>query len=128
MDLEKMNKEDLENLIKEANAKLEQKEEKIIYVTDFTRGNSGYKRWAKVITSIDNTKTNCYAFVGDWLSKENNTENILIKNSYIIEFIGRKENQFTIYKATDNNKKDLILEGDTNSLVSFILKAREIIK
>lgn len=129
MDLTKLSVEELKKLIAEANKELENRtEEKIIYVTDFKRGNSGYKRWAKEITSIDLTKTDCYAFSGNWLKKDNEVENIVSKGCYVLEYIGKKENQLCLYKALDNNKKELILEGDLKKLASFILEAGKIIK
>lgn len=128
MDLTKLSIEELNKLIEDAKAELEnRKEEKIIYITEFRRGNSGYKRWAKELTSVDTTKTDCYAFAGTWLKKEDEIENSVTKGSYILEYIGRKENQFCLYKAIDNNNKELILEGDTKKLVSFILGVGKIV-
>lgn len=129
MDLTKLSIEELNKLIEDAKAELEnRKEEKIIYITEFRRGNSGYKRWAKEITSIDLTKTDCYAFSGNWLKKDDEVENIVSKGSYVLEYIGRKENQLCLYKALDNNKKELVLEGDLKKLASFIIEAGKIIK
>lgn len=129
MDLTKLSIEELNNLIVEVNKELESRqEEKVIYVTEFRRGNSGYKRWAKEITSIDANKTDCYAFSGNWLDKGDEVENVVKKGSYVLEYIGRKENQFCLYKALDNNNKQLVLEGDTKKLVSFILEANKIVK
>lgn len=129
MDLTKLSIEELNKLIEDAKAELKnRKEEKIIYITEFRRGNSGYKRWAKEITSIDLTKTDCYAFSGNWLKKDDEVENIVSKGSYVLEYIGRKENQLCLYKALDNNKKELVLEGDLKKLASFIIEAGKIIK
>lgn len=129
MDLTKLSIEELNKLIEDAKAELKnRKEEKIIYITEFRRGNSGYKRWAKEITSIDLTKTDCYAFSGNWLKKDDEVENIVSKGSYVLEYIGRKENQLCLYKALDNNKKELVLEGDLKKLASFIIEAEKIIK
>ncbi len=129
MDLTKLSIEELNKLIEDAKAELEnRKGEKIIYITEFRRGNSGYKRWAKEITSIDLTKTDCYAFSGNWLKKDDEVENIVSKGSYVLEYIGRKENQLYLYKALDNNKKELVLEGDLKKLASFIIEAGKIIK
>lgn len=129
MDLTKLSIEELNKLIEDAKAELEnRKGEKIIYITEFRRGNSEYKRWAKEITSIDLTKTDCYAFSGNWLKKDDEVENIVSKGSYVLEYIGRKENQLYLYKALDNNKKELVLEGDLKKLASFIIEAGKIIK
>lgn len=129
MDLTKLSIEELNKLIEDAKAELKnRKEEKIIYITEFRRGNSGYKRWAKEITSTDLTKTDCYAFSGNWLKKDDEVENIVSKGSYVLEYIGRKENQLCLYKALDNNKKELVLEGDLKKLASFIIEAGKIIK
>lgn len=129
MDLTKLSIQELNKLIEDAKTELaSRKGEKIIYLTEFRRGNSGYKRWAKEITAIDTTKTDCYAFSGNWLSKEDETENLVSKGSYVLEYIGRKENQLCLYKALDNNKKELVLEGDLKKLASFIIEAGKIIK
>lgn len=129
MDLTKLSVQELNKLIEDAKTELaSRKDEKIIYLTEFRRGNSGYKRWAKEITAIDTTKTDCYAFSGNWLSKEDETENLVSKGSYVLEYIGRKENQLCLYKALDNNKKELVLEGDLKKLASFIIEAGKIIK
>lgn len=129
MDLTKLSIQELNKLIEDAKTELaSRKDEKIIYLTEFRRGNSGYKRWAKEITAIDTTKTDCYAFSGNWLSKEDETENLVSKGSYVLEYIGRKENQLCLYKALDNNKKELVLEGDLKKLASFIIEAGKIIK
>lgn len=129
MDLTKLSVQELNKLIEDAKTELASREdEKIIYLTEFRRGNSGYKRWAKEITAVDTTKTDCYAFSGNWLSKEDETENLVSKGSYILEYIGTKENQFCLYKALDNNNKKLVLEGDKKNLISFIREASKIVK
>lgn len=129
MDLTKLSVQELNKLIEDAKTELASREdEKIIYLTEFRRGNSGYKRWAKEITAVDTTKTDCYAFSGNWLSKEDETENLVSKGSYVLEYIGRKENQLCLYKALDNNKKELVLEGDLKKIASFIIEAGKIIK
>lgn len=129
MDLTKLSVQELNKLIEDAKTELASRgDEKIIYLTEFRRGNSGYKRWAKEITAIDTTKTDCYAFFGNWLNKEDETENVVSKGSYILEYIGTKENQFCLYKALDNNNKELVLEGDKKNLISFIREASKIVK
>ena len=50
------------------------------------------------------------------------------KGSYVLEYIGTKENQFCLYKALDNNNKELVLEGDKKNLISFIREASKIVK
>lgn len=129
MDLTKLSVQELNKLIEDAKTELaSRKDEKIIYLTEFRRGNSGYKRWAKEITAIDATKTDCYAFSGNWLSKEDETENLVSKGSYVLEYIGTKENQFCLYKALDNNNKELVLECDKKNLISFIREVSKIVK
>lgn len=129
MDLTKLTIEELKKLVEDAKKEIaNREEEKIIYITDFKRGNSGCKRWAKELISVDTTKTDCYAFSGNWLKKEDEVENIVSKGSYVLEYIGRKENQFCLYKALDNNNKELVLQGDINKLISFILEVGKIMK
>lgn len=129
MNLKELNDNELINLIINAKEELNRRKRKskIIYNTDFTKGNSGYKRWAKEITNIDTTKTNGFAFVGNWLNSNNDIENLVTKGSYILEFIDKKIDQYKLYKALESNEKELILTSNKEEIISFILKCNKII-
>lgn len=79
-----------------------------------------YKHYAKVLDSIDATKANGFAFVGDFLSYDK--EDVVKDGSYIIEVCHESHR---IYKV-ENDVKELILEGSRKELVSFIKRAKEL--
>lgn len=79
-----------------------------------------YKHYSKKITAIDSTKTNGYAFSGEFLQLRN--ENLVPEGSYVIEACSCK---LRIYRV-DNDLKELILEGSSSSYVSFIREAKEL--
>lgn len=80
-----------------------------------------YNHWAKVIKKIDDTKTNGYAFIGDFISIEK--ENIASVGDYVVEVCA---SELKLYKALDKNEKELLAEGRYNSFVSFIKECKEI--
>lgn len=125
MNYKDMSNEELLEIIKKATQELNsRKSQKIIYITDFTRGNSGYKRWAKELIKVDTSKTNGYALVGEWLNSNNDTENSVTKGAYIVECI---KDTYKLYKAIDNKRKELIIVSDKTELISFINKCNTII-
>lgn len=129
LNLKEMETEELNDLFNKIKEELSNRnKEKIVYKTEFRRSNSGYNRWAKRLLDIDSNKNNGYAFIGDWLKNGDEEENIVNKNDYVIEFIDYKENQYFLYKASDNNKKELLLNGDKKQLASFIENAKKIIE
>lgn len=79
-----------------------------------------YKHYSKVITSIDDSKTNGYAFNGEFLKVDK--ENRIPEGSYVIETCSIT---LRIYKVT-NDEKELILEGKSRNYVSFIREAKEL--
>ncbi len=79
-----------------------------------------YKHFAKRLTGIDDSKTNGYAFSGDFLSIEG--ENLVTEGSYIVEVCSWK---IKLYRAS-NDEKELLLEGTSSAYVSFIREAKEI--
>lgn len=130
LNLKELSLEELENLKKAINEEINKREnEKIIYNTDFRHENSACKRWAKELSDIDDTKTNGYAFVGDWLKNGDDTENLVTRNAYIIECISHnKRITYTLYKALDNKQKEVILKDDGTNFITFIKEIKEILK
>lgn len=125
LNLKDLTIEELEMLQKSI---LNEKESRVIKKTIYTHDcydssdyhRSKYKHFAKKLTGIDDSKTNGYAFSGDFLSVED--ENLVTEGSYIVEVcIGILK----LYRAS-NDEKELLLEGKSGAYVSFIREAKEI--
>lgn len=78
-----------------------------------------YKHWAKKIISIDTTKTNGYAFAGEWLNVK--YEHKLPINSVVVEVCHKNITAYVITK----NGKEKIDEAYTDSMSNFIEKLNE---
>ena len=125
LNLKELTIEELEilktNVLKERESRITKK---VIYTHDcFGSSNyhmNKYKHFSKKLTGIDESKTNGYAFSGDFLSVE--CENLVTEGSYIVEVC---MGIIKLYKASDN-EKELLLKGNSGAYVSFIRKAKEI--
>ena len=128
MNLKNLSIEELEILkmevIKEINSRTQQK---VIYTgnakieSEYARNKN--KHFAKYVNSIDLTQKFSKIFVGDYV--EDCREVMVNKNSYILEVWG---SNYKLYKAVDNNNKELVLEGKESELLSFASKVKEIIE
>ncbi|MDY4544817.1 MAG: hypothetical protein SPE00_05850 [Bacilli bacterium] len=103
------------------------KKEKVIYVHD-CYGSSQYhfrsnKHWAKIVTALDDEKTNGYAFNGKFLDCEK--ENLVPKGSYVVEMC--YVNLF-LYVIKDDYSKELLAQGVKKEFISFIKKCKPIIE
>ena len=128
LNLKEMSIEELNNLIKGAKEELAKRNnKKVIYTCDAKEKSEyalkKYKNWAKVLKSIDTTKTNGYAFVGDFLNVR--TENLVNAGAYILELVD--DNNYYLYRALENNEKELVLEGKKTELITFINKSAEFV-
>lgn len=83
---------------------------------------SKYKHWAKLITSVDTTKTNGFAFQGEWLNVK--LEHKLPVNSVVVEVCHK---DITAYVITKNGKQK-INEADTSSMSNFIEELNEFLE
>lgn len=126
-ELEKLSLEDLELLkgkIKKCIDAKSDKKKMVIYKCDCFDSSdyhfNKYKHYAKVLTGIDCTETNGYAFQGEFISVRK--ENLIQDGSYIIENCNY---HLYLYKL-ESDEKNLCLEGSTNKIISFIKKAKEI--
>lgn len=128
MNLKNLSIEELENLkmevIKEINSRTQ---EKVIYVGD-AKKESEYarnknKHFAKYVNAVDLNQKYSKMFVGDYV--EDCKEVMVKQNSYILEVWGE---EYRLYKATDNNTKELVLEGREKELLTFANKVKEIIE
>ncbi|MCD3223982.1 hypothetical protein [Clostridium botulinum] len=118
-------KEQIEQELKERNPK----KEKVIYKHEcFGRSNyhqNKYKHWIKKLDAIDDSKTNGYAFVGNFLNVD--TENLIEVNNYVVEVCGRTLTLYKVVKNANEGNKEFILEGNYNNIISFIKECKEII-
>lgn len=119
MNLKEMTIEALENLRKEIMDELKSRTpELVLYAHDCKKSAKyhldKYKHWAKLVTSIDTTKTNGYAFVGDFLSVYN--EHKLPIGSIVAEVC---DTSITVYRITLEGKQE-IASGFTKSMSAVI--------
>jgi len=84
-----------------------------------------YKHWLKIITSVDNTKTNSYAFNGEFLSI--NIEHKLPENTIIAEFCG-SGNIVEIYHIKSKDNIEKIFSCSARSMSNTIDELHEYMK
>lgn len=80
-----------------------------------------YKHWSKLLTAIDVTKTNGYAFKGDWLNIS--AEHKVPVGSVVVEVCGK---DITAYEMTTEGKVK-IDESKTNAMSRFIEKVAQLV-
>jgi len=81
-----------------------------------------HKHWAKLVKAIDKSKTNGYAFIGDFLSVR--AEHRVPKNSIVVEVCGTT---LTAYRITGDHEKAKISSAGTRSLSSLISKLFDLV-
>jgi len=77
-----------------------------------------YKHWAKKLSSLDTTKTNGYAFGGDFLKID--SQNLLEVNTLVIEFAGCSGNSFRLEKIVDDGKSETLATGNHANFIDFL--------
>lgn len=122
LELKNMSLEELKSLESQVKAEIadRQQPELVVYshgCKKSARYHLGkYKHWAKLVKSVDTTKTNGYAFAGDFLKVE--AEHKVPVGSIIIEVCG---STITAYEMTKGGKVK-IDHSDTRSMSNFIDK------
>lgn len=124
--LKHLSNEELEELKKEVEKESRQRNalnERLCYEND-CKGSSNYhfrkyKHWAKLVTEIDTSKNNGYAFIGEFLSITN--QDLVPLNSLVVERCG---NALKCYRITSNGKK-LITNGSVYNMVNFIARVNQ---
>ena len=105
----------------------------IINACDYIFGSDSRgtgKRWAKKVTKVDMSKTNGYAFIGDWLPREGETR---LKEGDIILSTGwlgsnkYPENLYRIYEVQEG-EVELLEEGNYKNLETLKATVREMIQ
>ncbi|HQL66790.1 MAG TPA: hypothetical protein PK151_04505 [Caldisericia bacterium] len=77
-----------------------------------------YKHWAKKLTSLDMSKTNGYAFGGDFLKID--SQNLLEINSLVIEFAGCSGSSFRLEKIINDGKSETLATGNHSNFIDFL--------
>lgn len=81
-----------------------------------------YKHWAKLITGVDTTKTNGFAFQGEWLQVT--SQNLVPNGSLVVEFCGYDGKEFKLYRVSENGKEEIAV-AERGKLIEFIRIAAE---
>lgn len=120
--------DELKDLIQEANAELQNRATKtdlVVYTHDCKDCSNyhlgKYKHWAKLVTAIDVTKTNGYAFIGDFLSVIK--EHKIPAGSIVVEVCG---DDIEAYKVGQDGKTQ-ISKARTNAMSALIENLAQII-
>ena len=129
IELNKYSSEELIKLKEEITNELLKRnpQKKVLYKFDCSNSSdyhhNKYRHWGRIIKTIDETKTNGYAFIGEKI--ELRKESLVPINSFIVECCG---DDLKLYKVKGNDDKEIILEGRYNKFVSFIQEAKELTK
>ena len=81
------------------------------------------KHWAKLVKSIDKTKTDMFAFEGEWLSATE--ENIVHVGDIILEFKGCKDRCYSLIRVLKGGELEYLAIGTMKKKVSFIKECYE---
>ena len=73
-----------------------------------------YKHWCKHVTRVDRSKTDGYAFIGEFLNPAN--EHAIAQGAVVVEVCGK---DYFAYRVTGDFIKELITEGKRGSLYKF---------
>ena len=116
----------LKELIEEAKKELmKRKKQLVVYTHDCknaARHHLGkYKHWSKLVTSVDTSKTNGYAFGGDFLTVT--AEHKLPVGSVVVEVCGGTIEAY-IMKPEG---KEYQFKASTSSMSDFIEKVAELV-
>lgn len=128
LNLKEMTVDELKQLKQEIEKELlERNGEKVAYEHDCMNAAKNhkmkYKHWAKLVTSVDLTKTNAYGFVGDFLNV--NATNLVPKGSIIVECC---HETYTVYRITDEYKKKEIYSCNKKYTVECLRKIEKALK
>lgn len=121
INLKKLTIEQLNELKAQIVAEIESRQQNktlVIYTHDCKNSakyhKGKYKHWTKLVKAVDTTKTNGYAFIGEFLNI--NYEHKIPANSIVVEVCDK---DIIAYRATENGKGK-ITEAKTNSMSGLI--------
>jgi len=117
--LRTMSDEELKNLIAAVQKELDRRKPDLVLYThdcyDSARYHlTKYKHWAKIVRDVDATKTNGYAWIGDFLQVA--AQHKIPANSVVVEVCG---NTITAYRVTAAGKQT-IGSASTNGQAALI--------
>lgn len=128
-DLKNLTIQELKELVQEANILIKEMEvnnRKVVYQHNcYGSANyhfSKYKHWSKLITDIDTSKSNGYAFIGDFLKVESKHQ--VPVGSLIVECCS---NSLYLYKVIDDEKKEKVLNSSYSDIIYFIRNVKEVL-
>lgn len=128
MDLKSMTIQELDTLLGDIKKEIAARSavpELVLYTHDCQKSAkyhlTKYKHWAKAVRSVDLTKTNGYAFIGDFLAIT--TEHKLPIDTIVVEVCDK---DVTAYQVTAAGKVK-VAEAKTNSMSSLIQKVADVI-
>jgi len=124
INFKEMSTEELKKLIEGARKELESRAAELVLYAHDCKGDSRYhlskyKHWAKKVSSVDVTKTNGYAFIGQFLDVR--SEHKLPVGSVVVEVCG---DNVRAYKLTKDGKKRFA-EANRKSMSDLIAKVAE---
>ena len=99
---------------------------KVIYLhdcaeaTDYHLGR--YKHYAKLVTGVDVSKTNGFAFIGDFLGVSD--EHLISAGSIVVE---RCDDTVIAYRVTGDRQKEKIAGCSAFRMIDFIRKLAEVV-
>lgn len=125
MEIKKMSIEELKVLQASIRKELENREDKKVVYThdckDAAKYHLGkYKHWMKLLTGIDTSKTNGYAFQGEFLGVT--SEHKLKVGSITVECCGSDITAYKVIDDSENDNKEEIGSCSKNSMCSLIEK------
>lgn len=131
LNLKEMTMEELQQIEREVREEIENRnksnQKQLVIYTHDCFGKSKYhmgkyRHWAKKAESVDTSKTNGYAFHGEFLDPR--TENRVPEGAIIVETCGSGIKCYEVRKE----EKILICEGASGTMATFIDKVAEIVQ
>ncbi len=124
--LEEMEVRDLETAMSEIKQELKKRETVNCLYTSDCKDSSKYhrdklKHWAKLVDGVDTTKTNGYAFLGEFLKIT--SEHILAKGSIVVEYC--EKHGVKAYRIIGDDEKEELGRAQHNAMTALIRQIAE---
>lgn len=128
VNVKELTTEEIKTLMEELKNELKTREEekrRLVVYTHHCKGASKYhlnkyKHWCTLVTSIDDTKANGYALIGEFL--QTNAENMVPEGSIVVELCG---DDYTAYRITGDYESTAIAEASRGALRGMIVTIKE---
>lgn len=128
MNLKEMSIEKLKELQKMIGEELQTRFiKKVIYVHP-CKGSAKhhmrkYKHWSKKLVAIDDTKTNGYAYEGDFLKVD--SQNLVSEGDFVIEYSGCGCG-FKLVKVVGDEKTEELATGTHGNMIDFLREVKDL--